>query len=91
LFYDIRFTLPSIWSKWKNEEEKENLSEAKLLLVSFALSPQFSRVHVNLFYDLNKAIESDYVNPLWISQRASSQPESLGHTRHELSEFCLTM
>lgn len=32
--YDIKFTLSSIWSKWRNKEG--NLSKAKLLLVSFA-------------------------------------------------------
>lgn len=58
-----------------------------------ALPPLFqvSLVHVNLFYDLNKARESDYVNPLWISQKVSSQTNNLGHTLHELSEFCLKM
>lgn len=58
-----------------------------------ALPPlsELSLVHANLSCDLNKAAESGYVNPLWISQKVSSQTSNLGHTLHELSEFCLEL
>lgn len=70
------FTLPSIWSEHRNKEE--SLSKPNYSLLALPLSFQFSLVHVNLFYDLNKAIERDYtLTLLWISQTLSSKPNNL--------------